>query len=126
VVLAETGINHLPVQAFNKRQGIARTKLFSIFNLVPVKKDYKLVDSGFRREVQKLAQEKQFVDIDYISDLKELLPKRAMIHEMFSRDEAEFIKLGSGEEIRLDKLVRINGKVSPGYSDYDFGNSCAL
>jgi Rho-binding antiterminator len=114
------------VRAFNTLQGFVRTKPFSIFSLLTVEKEYKLVDSAFRREVQKLAQEKQFVDIDYISDIKELLPKRAMIHEMFSRDEAEFIKLGSGEEIRLDKLVRINGKVSPGYPEYDFGNSCAL
>ncbi len=85
-----------------------------------------MADSRFRREVARLAQEKQFVDIDYISDIRELLPKRAMIYEMFSRNEAEFIRLGSGEEIRLDKLVRINGMISPGYSDYDFGNSCAL
>lgn len=90
-----------------------------------MEKDYKLVDSGFRREVQKLANEKQFIDMDYISHVKELLPKRAMIDEVFSRDGAEFIRLGSGEEIRLDKLVRINGKLSPGYGDYDFGNSCA-
>ncbi|GAC1376924.1 MAG: hypothetical protein NVS3B25_30470 [Hymenobacter sp.] len=40
-----------------------------------------------------------------------------MIDTFFVRDKVEFIRLKSGEEIRLDYLIWLDDQPAPGYAD---------
>ncbi len=88
--------------------------------------DYKPVEKEFRQAVEALAARREKVNINYITDLRELLTTTGMIKELSVRDGAEYARLSTGEEIRLDRIVRLNDALAPGYGNYEFGNSCAL
>lgn len=91
-----------------------------------MEKEYKPIDSGLRQEIASLVAQKKAVTLNYITDLLELLSSTAIIKQVYTKDAAEYIELATGEDIRLDRIVRLNGAVSPAYSGYDFGNSCSL
>lgn len=40
-----------------------------------------------------------------------------MINTLFIREKVEYMRLKSGEEIRLDQIIRIDDKQAPGYAD---------
>jgi Rho-binding antiterminator len=65
------------------------------------------------------------VDLQYFNDLRELCLGSGVIDTLFIRDKVEYMRLKSGEEIRLDHLIRIDDKPAPGYADYpDFSCAC--
>jgi Rho-binding antiterminator len=88
-------------------------------NYIPIPKD-------FRRTVEALVSGRKSVHLNYVTDLRELLSATAIIKELRTKNQAEFAVLSTGEEIRLDHLVRVDNVLAPGYEGYDFGNSCAL
>jgi len=48
-----------------------------------------------------------------------------VIDTFFIRDKAEFMRLKSGEESRLDHLIRLYDPPAPAYADYpDFNCGC--
>lgn len=50
----------------------------------------------------------------------------AIIKKISATNEVEFVELSTGEEIRLDKLVRVDNNVSLNYPGYNFSYHCAL
>jgi len=88
--------------------------------------NYTPIANRFRRELATLIAQRKSVPIDYTTELRELLSTTAIIKELYTNDQAEYASLSNGEAIRLDRIVRANGIVAPGYEGYDFGNSCAL
>ena len=88
--------------------------------------DYKPVAGDFRRAVESLVAERKKATLNYITDLRELLATTGLAREIVSRDGADYLTLSTGEEIRLDRIVRLDDTLAPGYENYDFGNSCAL
>ncbi len=88
--------------------------------------DYKPVASHFRQTIQSLVAERKKATFNYITDLRELLTTTGLAREVVSREGADFLTLSTGEEIRLDRIVRVDNTLAPGFENYDFGNSCAL
>ncbi len=88
-------------------------------NYIPIPED-------FHGTIEALVAGRKSVPIDYVTELRELLSATAIIKELRIKDQAEFAVLSNGEEIRLDRLVRVAHVQAPGYEGYDFGNSCAL
>jgi Rho-binding antiterminator len=88
--------------------------------------DYKPVANHFRQAIEGLIVARKKVTLNYITDLRELLTATGLGREVVSRDGADYLTLSTGEEIRLDRIVRVDSTLAPGYESYDFGNSCAL
>ena len=88
--------------------------------------DYRPVESHFRGAMEALVAERKKVTFNYITDLRELLTTTGLVREITRRDGTEYVSLSNGEEIRLDRIVRVDNTLAPGYESYDFGNSCAL
>lgn len=88
--------------------------------------DYKPVSGDFRSELEALAAAKKYIGIRYYTDINELLKTTSMIKEIYPQDGFEFVRLNSGEEIRLDRIVEADGKINPSFSHFDFSTDCSL
>ncbi len=68
---------------------------------------------------------KQFCKIQYFTELQELITLNTIITDIFTKNKEEFMLLVMGELVRLDKIVTINGVVSPNYAYFeDFSCDC--
>ncbi|MBO2007831.1 hypothetical protein [Hymenobacter negativus] len=87
--------------------------------------EYKPIDCNFYDELEAAATLRRRVALQYFNDLRQLCMESGVIDTLFIRDKVEYMRLKSGEEIRLDHLIRIDDKQAPGYSDYpDFSCGC--
>lgn len=87
--------------------------------------DYQPIDCGFYDVLEAAATRKQHVYLQYFNDLRELNQGSAVIKTFFIRDHAEYAQLASGEEVRLDRIIRLDDTPAPAYADYpDFRCGC--
>jgi Rho-binding antiterminator len=91
-----------------------------------MKSNQTTIDNSFRAHIEALSAQKKYVGINYLTDINELLSVTAIIKGLPVKDGVEYAQLSNGEEIRLDKIVRADGKTSPDYPDYDFSYNCSL
>jgi len=84
---------------------------------------YTPVAISFREELADYAKKRTYVSLQYLSDIREYLSTRAVIKEIIARDDAEYLLLNTGEDIRLDRIIRVEGKPAPGFEDY-FACAC--
>ena len=87
--------------------------------------DYQPIDCHFYDEMEAAATQRRRVDLQYFNDLRQLCLGSGVIDTFFIRDKVEFMRLKSGEEIRLDHIIRLDDKAAPAYADYpDFSCGC--
>ncbi|MBD0258955.1 MAG: hypothetical protein ICV83_24820 [Cytophagales bacterium] len=79
---------------------------------------YAPVEEGFRAELEMLIKQRKYVGLLYLTPLRELLSTTAILKEIYPREEAQYVRLSTGEEVRLDWLVSVNERQAPRY-DYD-------
>jgi len=90
-----------------------------------IKEQYQPVTPAFKEELNKFNQKGQYVRIHYFNDYHEYISTAAIIKEITNNSEyGEFLKLSTGEEVRLDKIVRFDGNPAPGYEPSDFTCDC--
>ena len=71
---------------------------------------YQLVDCSFHDELEALATLQQQCKIIYQADNNEVVEINNQIIDVYAVNRAEFLKLEDGSEIRLDRLISVNGK----------------
>ena len=87
--------------------------------------DYQTVACGFYDELEAAATQRRRVALQYFNDLRQLCLESGVIDTFFIRDKVEFLRLKSGEEIRLDFIIRLDDTPAPAYADYpDFSCGC--
>lgn len=87
--------------------------------------DYKPIDCSFYDELEAAATQRRRVALQYFNDLRQLCLGSGVIDTFFVRDKVEFMRLKSGEEIRLDHIIRLDDKPAPAFADYpDFSCGC--
>ena len=87
--------------------------------------DYKPIDCNFYDEFEAAATQRRHVHLQYFNDLHQLSFASGVIDTLITREHAEFLRLKSGEEIRLGLVIRLDDKPSPTYADYpDFSCGC--
>ncbi|OGX88546.1 hypothetical protein [Hymenobacter glacialis] len=87
--------------------------------------DYTPIDCHFYDLLEAAATQRRHINLQYFNDLRQLCLGSGVIDTLFIRDKVEFMRLKSGEEIRLDLLIRLDDKPAPGYADYpDFSCGC--
>jgi len=73
------------------------------------KTDYRPISCDFHDELQLIALRKMTVPIRFRKDNGEELTIETSIADLYTREKEEFLLLPTGEEIRLDRLVSVNG-----------------
>jgi len=87
--------------------------------------DYQPIACGFYDELEAVPTRKKQVYLQYFNDLRQLCQGTTTIKTFVTRDGAEYAILASGEEIRLDHIIRIDDTPAPGFAEYpDFRCAC--
>lgn len=60
----------------------------------------------------------KFVRIEYLTDLSEFIKTDALLKRHVEQGGVEYLELGNGEQIPLDRVVSLSGKLSPNYPGY--------
>lgn len=74
--------------------------------------DYCLVDCGFHDQLEALATLRQFCQISYRTVTGEVVEVQDQIVDVYAANHADFLKLKDGTEIRLDRLISVNGNAT--------------
>lgn len=72
---------------------------------------YTLVSCDFHDELESLATLRQECWIVYKNDDDEVIEVKGRIVDVYAANQADFIKLKDGTEIRLDRIVSVNDKL---------------
>ncbi|KAF3889466.1 MULTISPECIES: hypothetical protein [Nostocales] len=72
--------------------------------------EYILVDCGFHDELEALATMRQKCCIIYRGVADEVLEIQDQIVDIYSANKADFLRLRNSTEIRLDRIISVNGK----------------
>lgn len=73
---------------------------------------YRPIDCNFHDLLLDRATRKSIVDLEYIS-LKGKQVKQIIIKDVYTKQGEEFLLMKSGETIRLDQIVSLDGIVLP-------------
>ena len=67
----------------------------------------------------------KFVRLDYFTDLHEFVRTDALPKALIGIDGTDHLELATGEQIPLNRIIRIDGHLSPNYPGYDdYSCSC--
>lgn len=73
---------------------------------------YELIDS--------LKKENVVIKIHYFGAENELNEAKGLIKGVIINEKhEEFLSLNSGDNVRLDRIITLNGRPSPAYAEYD-------
>lgn len=87
--------------------------------------DYQPIACGFYDELEAVATRRKQVYLHYFNDLRQLCQGTTTIKTFVTRDHAEYAVLASGEEIRLDHIIRLDNTPAAGFAEYpDFRCGC--
>jgi Rho-binding antiterminator len=73
-------------------------------------KPYQLVSCSFYDELEALATLRRICTIFYRTETDEEIRVEGRIVDLYSVNKIEFMKLQDGTEIRLDRLISVDGK----------------
>ena len=83
-----------------------------------------ITDNNFHQYLEETAAKKSYVRVHYYSDLQELLKVTSVVKKLENRGGQDYLLLASGEEIPLQKLLRVGDIIAPGH-DQDDAYSCS-
>jgi Rho-binding antiterminator len=71
---------------------------------------YTPVSCDFHDELESLATLRQPCQLTYKNEKDEILQAEGLIVDVYAANHADYIKLENGMEIRMDRIVSVNGK----------------
>lgn len=80
-----------------------------------------LADSTFYKTLVTAVTNRQFVRLEYLTDLNEFIKADMALRELLTKDGAESVELASGDTVPLERIVSVSGQLSPlfpGYANY--------
>jgi len=78
---------------------------------------YQPIDRTYYNELKTLVARRAGVRLQYYTDIREFITQFATLKELETREGEEYLVLASGEEVRLDRIVRVDDKPAPGYEE---------
>ena len=82
------------------------------------------VSYHFYDVLQEAASRRIYSKIQYYSEFHEFMTVYAVIKDLYTNNEEEFVHLNTGETIPLNRIVRINDALAPGQHVDDFTCDC--
>ncbi len=81
---------------------------------------YKPIDENYLKKLSGIVKQSEFVRLQYITEINEFITTNQVAKEILTKNDADYLLLGNGEEIRLDRIVRFNNNPAPGYDENYF------
>lgn len=106
-VLEKCGFHYKKEVSFDEHPGL----WYELENPLWTEKVYAPIDCNFYDELEAFATKGETVNIIYTNEIGVHLKTAGIIHNIFTREKSEYIELGHGNLIRLDKLISVNGKM---------------
>lgn len=78
---------------------------------------YQPIDCGVYDEIEVLAMQKKPCEIEFRQEDLTVRSITTEVLDVYSKDHAEWVKLASGDVVRLDQIVRLNGRELGGACD---------
>ena len=86
---------------------------------------YLPINCNFYDVILEKATLREYCKVQYFTEIHEFITCNALIKDVFTQAGEEFAMLSTGESIRLDKIVSINGILAPQYAYItDFSCDC--
>ena len=85
---------------------------------------YKPINCDYHTVLEHFATLGSFCRIQYYTAINEFITVQAVIKDLYTKENEEFMELSTGTVIRLDKIVRVNDKPAPQYGDDYFKCDC--
>jgi Rho-binding antiterminator len=79
---------------------------------------YQPIDCNFYDILEANAVLRKQVEIIFLDEHKALQTVQAVIKDLYIKEKAEYMKLANEQEIRLDRLISVDGK--------ELNGSCAI
>lgn len=89
-----------------------------------IKENYEPVSENFHQKILDLIAKRKFIKVHYFNEYHEYISSTTILKEIITNARGDFALGNTGEEIRLDKIVRLEGQAAPGYSIEDFTCDC--
>lgn len=71
--------------------------------------DYLPIDCEFHDLLESHATTRKSTDLEYRDAAGTLQHVTGIVHDVYARDRAEYLTLSSGQTLRLDAIVSVNG-----------------
>ena len=65
--------------------------------------EYRPIYCGFHDHLEAAATKRKYVQLYYFTEVHELKSVMAVVKDIYTKGKEEFLLLGSGDEIRLDR-----------------------
>ena len=78
---------------------------------------YQPINCGFYDQIEVAAMHGTASLLVYLARDGQTVEAQTRIADVFSRDQAEYLRLPDGAEIRLDRVLALGGTVRPGLPD---------
>ncbi len=90
---------------------------------------YQPIDCGFHDRLEAAITQRTYTRLRYLTEWRELLTVSTMLKDLFSERTAEglaeYLLLGTGERVRLDRIVQLDDTFAPPFrAHYDFSCDC--
>jgi Rho-binding antiterminator len=90
---------------------------------------YKPIDCGFHDVLEATITRRTYTHLQYFTDLWEFTTVTGLLKNLVSERDAaglaEYLVIDTGERIRLDRVVNVNGTFAPPFRHYhDFTCDC--
>ncbi len=86
---------------------------------------YRPVDCRFYDVLEASATQKKYTKIQYFTDLHEFYTVNSVVKDLQTEHHEEFMHLATGEKIRLDRLMSIDGVMNPAHAHlHEFSCDC--
>lgn len=86
--------------------------------------DYKQVSCNFYDQLTDLITVKKYVHVEYSSDIGEFLKQNTILKDIVLKEKQEYLVLNSGDEIRLDRLKKVDDIIPPHVADNYYQCDC--
>lgn len=76
------------------------------------------IDWAFYNTLETATSNRQFVRLEYLTDLNEFIKTDVSLKRLFSENNVDYLELATGGIIPLDRIVSISGQLSPNFPGY--------
>lgn len=76
-------------------------------------------NNTFEQYLEEVIQQKKYIKLQYFTDIQEFITVMTIIIDNQNNDNGNFLSTTSGEEVQLDKVVKIDTIYAPKYAHID-------
>jgi Rho-binding antiterminator len=94
----------------------------------PIPTDYRPLDPTFHALLETAVAARKKATVEYFNEYRQHYALGGLPKALVRDGDEEFLEMATGERIRLDRIIALNGRFFPGYEDYEalFAARCSI